>query len=100
MTPIDARLQFKMETGIYPMWKFHFSKSQLNNESIFYGKFKTEYGQWLEEKLGNSEKLRNQYLKDTGYRAVNWRARIKMAESLRSAYSEWLEEQYINKNHA
>jgi hypothetical protein len=108
ITPIDVRIRFKQETGLYPVWpmehntRFSLVGHELTtiktkpDNCVFYGKLRTEYGQWLEEKLGDSDGLRNLYLRNTGFRAV--KARIKMIESLRSDYSEWLEEKYIKRN--
>jgi len=117
MTPIEARVQYKMDTGKYPMWPEDLESNKrvslkkekwgsLNittkpDDKTFFGfKFKTEYGHWLEERLGDVSNLRDEFFRATGDRAVTLKSNTKFWESLRSTYTEWLEERYINKNHA
>lgn len=55
MTPIEVRIQFKMESGYYPLYDDQYA---LRNN-----KLKSLYGTWLEEKIGNIRKLREEFEK-------------------------------------
>jgi len=61
-TPISLRVNFKSDTGIYPLW------SNTSNKETFISseksKYKYSYGLWLEDLLGNYRKLRDEYEKE------------------------------------
>lgn len=90
MTPTDLRVQFKLETGHYPFWDI-----QSYNPRPFVGKFKSLYGLWLEERLGNSKKLRETYYEEESINPIYPSEKGYNHEALNSKYTLWLEEKCI-----
>ncbi len=95
MTPIDLRSQFKLDSGKYPFWEGR-REYQCFSPRPFVSKFKSIYGLWLEEKLGNSKELRKTYYKETGinpiYPTEHYFLMQNNGEALNSKYTQWLEE--------
>ena len=113
MTPIDLRVQFKLDTGEYPVWVNGPSGNkrrklsglnkhwmQLYDKASFKGKVKSKYGWWLEEKLEeNPELLRLMFYKNIGVSATYPPPnRRSFFIGFRPSYTLWLEERYINKS--
>lgn len=104
MTQTDLRIQFKMETGEYPVWP-QGKKRKIRNGYIwirsgpeaetFRGKRKSVYGLWLEEKLGGFKKLREEYFIEYKINPVYLNSRYSNAEYLTAEYMEWLEEKSL-----
>lgn len=86
MTPLDLRIQFKMDTGEYPVWNN-------KNKSTFFGRYKSIYGLWLEEKLGNYKELRYDFYKLFGFDPVYVR-RNCLNDGLNREYISWLEQKF------
>ena len=114
MSPTDLRVQFKLDTGEYPVWingpaanrrtylngaKSWVCLSKPDKQS-FRGKVKSIYGWWLEEKLKeNLELLRRTFYKDQGVSATYPPPnRRSLFVGFRCSYTLWLEERYINKS--
>ena len=111
MTLTDLRVKFKLDTGEYPVWV---NRPKMNNRTFlkygwervpdnasFKGKVKSIYGWWLEEKLGNPRKLRDQYQKDEGVTAVYPPPnRRSMFEGFRCSYTLWLERKLLDNLNA
>lgn len=88
MTPVDLRVKFKMDTSEYPFWH--------PTGNLFVGKkFKSTYGLWLEEQLGDLKKLREEFFNSHKIWAVYRTRNIK--EYLNQEYIQWLEEKMINE---
>jgi hypothetical protein len=93
-TPLSLRVNFKKDTGEYPIWS-----NCLNKETFLMAeksKYKYAYGLWLEDLLGNYRKLRDEYEKDCPTcLAVHKTERFP--EWPTQGYMGWLEEQAINR---
>lgn len=108
MTTIDVRVQFKSETGEYPIWAFNNNKKTRYNQKYFLtyrsyektekrfidGKLKSIYGKWLEEKLNEKN------IRDIFYKEEKLHPNINRNEYLIQKYIMWLENRFINKNNA
>jgi len=106
MTSTDLRVNFKFDTGEYPVWVEDLFKEKkiINGIEItpdpatYYGfKFKSIYGLWLEEQMGNATELRDEYLRSTAERAVTFQSRSKFIDGLRSTYTAWLEDKLLER---
>jgi len=82
MTPIELRVSFKVDTGDYPTW---FGDGY--NRAFHLGKMKTEYGLWMEEKLGVQKVLREQYYQEERENAFYG----DKPNVLTQSYMRWLE---------
>jgi len=82
-TVTDLRIKYKLETGINPMWE--------NYSYTDSSKFKSTYGLWLEEQLGNSNELRENYYNCEKNIPV-FKRRTCINDVLTQNYIFWLEE--------
>ena len=96
-TPIDLRVRFKSETGEFPMWPSFFSDLGgiiTTTQSFNRGKFKSTYGLWLEEKLGNKKDLRDEFYLQEGVHPIFPKNRWA-DDWLHRDYIQWLEDKLI-----
>jgi len=107
----DLRIQFKIDTGEYPVWvvdrrpykvrKNAYSKKVRVPEPIgFLGRVKSKYGAWVEKKLGNEKELRDEYWMEF-HESPIWpkpKDPGSTFEGFKIQYTLWLEEKYINTN--
>ena len=104
MTKTDLRISYKLDTARYPLWtKDHFGREykKYNKESKFApprfnflkGVPTSEYGLWLENKMGNSKDLREKYYNQTKEHSIsNYRSNLRKNKEVFSVdYSLWLE---------
>jgi len=109
MSPIELRVQFKMDTGDYPVWpdspaqntsfNRRYSMAGINvvrDPATFHGRLKSSYGLWLEDKMEGSKLMREAYYKE--YKKEPVHSGRKFPEWLKGKYITWLEERYINKS--
>jgi hypothetical protein len=112
MTPIELRVAFRCETGIYPLWAKdhrgdsvkdpHINVGLSAGRTTIKGMPSSEYGRWLEEKSGLSARvLRDRYYQQT----KEWPTRNYFGyrnryeeDYLRADYSFWLESQFAGEN--
>ena len=86
-TNFDLRIQFRTETGNYPVFRGYYL---INNKYDQFQELTSKYGLWLEEKLGDSIELRSEFLNNYHTLPVekNWR---RPNEILNYDYILWLE---------
>jgi hypothetical protein len=91
MTPIGLRVSYKIATGENPIW------SNVGKSAVYLlgekGRFKYEYGLWLEEQLGNIREIRDEYY----HYASSWPLHDAPSERPKHQYILWLEDKIINK---
>lgn len=93
MTVIDLRIKFKLETGDYPGWIDR--AMWINNTYSRIKKLKSIYGFWLENRLGNSKELREEFYKEFSFFAKYEQSTRKANIILKQEYILWLEEKNI-----
>jgi hypothetical protein len=107
MTTTDLRIKFKLETGDYPTWVGDIYGANANAITSIhrfthtlvpsiYGKLKSIYGFWLEDKLGNSKKLREEFYKEFSIFA-KYEKTLRKPDILKQEYIFWLEEKMLDK---
>jgi len=96
MTTTDLRIRFKLETGDYPTWFGDIYSVMYTIAPSIYGKLKSIYGFWLEDKLGNSKKLREEFYKEFSIFA-RYGKTLRKPDILKQEYIFWLEEKMLDK---
>ena len=95
MTRTDLRLAYKMDTGDSPLWKEDHNGKSLgyyNEVTWAKGYPRTQYGLWIEDKIGKYKYLRDRYYKvHSEVPCRSYFAPGTPHESLTGEYIEWLE---------
>lgn len=104
MNSTDLRIAYRMDTGDYPLWAHDHSGRDLgySQKSFQKGHPCTNYGLWLEDKIGKPKYLRDRYFKVTSdppnkFYYGDWKSsngfsgKRENVDVLYADYIEWLE---------
>jgi hypothetical protein len=108
MNEIDVRLAFHMDTGRMPLKEkkefiidYEDYESEVKEEEIISYSYRhgiptSEYGEWLEEKLGNEKLLRKRYFTEEWGLSVK-KGYYTFSDTFSSEYCFWLEQIVLAK---
>ena len=111
MTVTDLRIKFRMETGEMPMFGKDARGKDTGEMTFLPGYPRSNYGRWLEEKLGKDHKVRQEYFDEVREKPTNnfygWDSNFAnhtppyhydraYREVLYKDYIDWLEEKYLS----
>jgi hypothetical protein len=92
ITSTNLRINYLKDTGMPAFYTTRYPRDTYNYSN---NKLRSEYGYWLEEKLGKSQDLRLEYKFDTGYYPFYKNNDRTVYKKLSSSYCLYLEEKIL-----